>query len=123
MESRKLKIEIPLKLPSLNEYIGQCRSNRYAGANMKRQVERNLSWYINTLPTLEKPVRIHFRWIEGNKKRDIDNVAFGKKFILDCLVKCGKLKNDNTNYVKGFTDTFEYGKEFKIILEIEELEE
>lgn len=30
------RIEIPLRLPSLNYYINECRKNRYAGANMKK---------------------------------------------------------------------------------------
>jgi hypothetical protein len=36
------------------------------------------------------------------------------------MVECGKMKDDNRNYVVGFTDKFEYGKETKVILEIEE---
>ena len=44
----------------------------------------------------------------------------GKKFILDSMVKAGKLKDDNRNFVKGFRDDFEYGKSSKVILEIEE---
>lgn len=28
--------EIPLKLPSLNEYIRECRRNKFAGASMKK---------------------------------------------------------------------------------------
>lgn len=123
MERRIVKLEIPLKLPSLNEYINECRRNRFAGANMKRQIERSLGWYINTLPVFDKPVKIHFHWFEGNKRRDVDNVAFAKKFILDSMVKCGKIKDDNRNFVKSFTDDFTYCKEFKIILEVEELEE
>ena len=66
--------------------------------------------------------RIVFRWIEPNRRRDKDNVAFAKKFILDALVKAGKLKDDNRNCVIAFTDNFEYTKEFKIVLEIEEIE-
>ena len=114
-------LEIPMKLPSLNQYINECRKNRYAGANMKRKIEEELGWYINTLPQYKNPIKIHFRWIEGNKKRDLDNVCFAKKFILDSMVKAGKLKDDNRNYVTGFTDSFEYGSETKVILEIEEI--
>lgn len=119
----KYKIEIPFKLPSLNDYINKCRTNKYAGASMKTKIEKNIAWYINTLPAYKKPVKIHFHWIEGNKRRDLDNVCFAKKFILDCMVKCGKLKDDNRNYVIGFTDTFEYSKETKVILEITEISE
>lgn len=113
-------LEIPFKLPSLNQYINECRKNKYAGANMKRNIEQDIGFYINTLPKYQKPIKIHFHWIEGNKKRDLDNVCFAKKFILDSMVKSGKLKDDNRNYVTGFTDTFEYGDETKVILEITE---
>ena len=115
------KVEIPLKLPSLNQYINECRKNRYAGANMKSKVEEEISWYIKSLPQYKNPIKIHFYWIEGNKRRDLDNVCFAKKFILDAMVKMGKLKDDNRNFVKGFMDSFEYGKETKVILEIEEI--
>lgn len=117
-----IKIEIPMKLPSLNEYINECRKNRYAGANFKAKIEREIGWYINTLPQYKSPIKINFRWIEGNKRRDYDNVCFAKKFILDAMVKLGKLKDDNRNCVTAFTDSFEYGSEFKIVLEIEEIE-
>ena len=115
------KIEIPMRLPSLNQYIFECRKNKYAGANMKKQIEKDLAWYINKLPRYDKPIQIHFHWIEENKRRDLDNVCFSKKFILDSMVKAGKLKDDNRNCVTGFTDTFEYGKESKVILEIKEV--
>ena len=88
---------------------------------MKKQVQEDISWYIIRLPKFENPVKIHFHWIEGNKRRDYDNVSAGKKFILDALVECGKLKDDNRKCVVAFSDTFEYGKEFKVILTIEEV--
>lgn len=114
------KIKIPLKLPSCNEYINACRNNKFAGAKMKKDVENSLAIYINKLPEFTKPVKIHFLWIEKTKKRDIDNVAFGKKFILDTMVKRHKLQNDNRNNVYAFTDEFLYGNENAVILTIEE---
>ena len=57
---------------------------------------------------IASPVHITFVWHEPNKRRDKDNVAFAKKFILDALQKAGRLKNDNNKYVKGFTDKFVY---------------
>lgn len=114
-------VEIPLKLPSLNEYINACRYNRYAGNNMKQKVQKDISIYLNKLPKLNK-VRITFKWYEGNKKRDLDNICFAKKFILDSLVNLGKLKDDNRKNVCGFTDEFYYCNEWKVILEIQEVE-
>ena len=37
------------------------------------------------------------------------------------MVKCGKLKDDNRKCVTGFTDSFEYGSETKVILDIKEV--
>ena len=117
------KLEIPYKFPSFNEYVNECRKNRFAGAKMKRQIQDNIMWFVKRLPKFEKPVKIHFHWIEGNNKRDYDNVAYAKKFILDSLVECGKLADDNRKIVTAFTDTFENGGDWKVILEITEVEE
>lgn len=89
---------------------------------MKKNVDADIGYFINKLPKYNNPIKIHFHWVEENKRRDLDNVCFAKKFILDSMVKAGKLKDDNRNYVKGFNDTFEYGKTSKVILEIEEVE-
>lgn len=112
--------EIPLKLPSLNEYVRICRTNPYKASAFVKNVENNIGVFLMRLPVF-KSVKIHFHWVEGNKRRDLDNIAFSKKFILDALVKQGKLQDDNRKVVTAFTDTFEYGKESKVILEIEEV--
>lgn len=114
------RVVIPFKLPSCNEYINECRRNKYAGAKMKKEIDKIIGYYLIKLPKFEKPVKIHFHWVEGNKRRDLDGICFAKKFILDAMVKKGKLTDDNRNYVTGFTDDFEYGDTNKVILEIEE---
>ena len=114
----KIICNIPFRLPSLNEYINECRRNKFAGAKMKKQIENDIGLYIAKLPKFDAPVTIHFHWIEGNKRRDLDNIAFAKKFILDALVKQGKLKDDNRRCVTAFTDTFGYDKESRVILEV-----
>lgn len=113
---------INMKLPSLNEYVQACRVNRYEGAKMKRGYQDLIAFCLADLPEFEKPVRIHFHWIEENRRRDLDNVAFAKKFILDALVECGKLKDDSQKYVIGFIDTFEIGDWASVIVDIEEVE-
>lgn len=115
------RAEIDLKLPSCNEYINACRYNKYKGAKMKKDIEEQIACYIRNLPNFNKPVKINFLWVEGNKKRDLDGICFAKKFILDSMVKCGKLKDDNRKIVTGFTDSFDYSNETKVILEIEEI--
>ena len=116
-----MKFVIDMKLPSLNDYIRVCRCNKYQAAKFKSDVEREIGVFLLKMPKWNNPIKIHFHWIEGNKKRDLDNIAFAKKFILDAMQKFGKLENDNRKCVMAFTDSFEYGKETKVILEIEEV--
>ena len=117
----KVICEIPFRLPSLNEYINVCRTNPYKASQFKKDLENDIGIFINHLPTFERPIKIHFHWVEENKKRDLDNICASKKFILDALVKFGKLNDDNRKCVTAFTDTFSYDKESKVILEIEEV--
>ena len=117
-----MKFEIDMKLPSLNDYTSWCRKSKFEANRYKAKIEQQIGYCLLNMPKWTKPVKIHFHWIEGNKKRDLDNICFAKKFILDAMVKYGKLKDDNRKCVTAFTDTFEYGKTTKVILEIEEVE-
>jgi Holliday junction resolvase RusA-like endonuclease len=122
----KYTFEINERLPGLNEYTGACRNNKYIGAKMKQDIENTIWIYIKQQmksTKIDSPVKINFKWIEDSKKRDLDNICFAKKFILDALVKANVLRNDTQNFVKGFTDTFEYSNKNSVIVEIEEIEE
>lgn len=106
------KLVIDGKLPNLNDYTRANRTvNRgYSlGSKMKKETEEIISFYImRDLKGIhfDKKVKIDFKWYEENKKRDIDNVAFGKKFILDALVRNGIIQTDGWRGVAGFTDSF-----------------
>lgn len=123
MDAPVLRIEMPIKLPSLNEYVNACRSNPYVGAKMKKDSEELIGWFIKKIAPFRNPVEVSFTWIEPNRRRDVDNVAFGKKFILDALVKNGVLKDDSQRYVRALSDSFQIGKDYMIILEIKEIEQ
>lgn len=102
--------KINAKLPSLNDYTNACRANKYNGAKFKEEVEEVIGWAIRgavcerTLRPTQKPVYIFFEWHEKTKKRDADNIASAKKFILDAMQKHGIIPNDNRKFVKGFQD-------------------
>ena len=106
------------KLPSLNEYIDACRRNRYQAAKMKRDAEELIMWQVKRLLPIKGRVRMRFTWYEESRRIDPDNRAAGKKFILDALQKCGKLKNDNARYIAGFEDRFIYGKGQGVMIEV-----
>lgn len=105
------KVTIPGLLPGLNEYIDAERAvkGKYKAAAMKKQAENVIGYMVKTQlrgVRFDRPVIIHYRWIEPNRRRDKDNVAFAKKFIQDSLVHAGVLVNDGWNQIEGFTDDF-----------------
>lgn len=80
------------------------------GNKYKSEVEEVIGWSIKqaiaskSLHKINWPVIVVFEWHEKTKRRDADNIASAKKFILDALVKQGVLIDDSRKYVKGFYD-------------------
>lgn len=123
-EEMKYKFEIDKRLIGLNEYTNTNRYNRYAGAKQKKEEQEYIKMCIRQQLgnlKIDKPVIGNFIWIEENKRRDLDNVCFAKKFILDSLVELGILKDDNRKMVCGFVDSFKYADKSKVIVELEEI--
>ena len=109
-EKRENGFIIPAKLPSLNEYQNACRSNRYKGAKFKKETEAVIELAIlkamktGELPPLQPPIRVSFVWHERTRRRDADNIASAKKYILDSMQSMNVIPNDNRKIVTGFTD-------------------
>lgn len=101
------------RMPGLNDYIKANRGSRgkFFGNGMKKfltdEVEKLLTSIGDEMPRFTKPVVVVFEWKEMNMKRDPDNVAFAKKFILDGMVKAGMIENDGWKQIAGFADTWE----------------
>lgn len=113
------------RLPGMNDIVAVSKlsKGRYSPYNdMKAYYEVVMSQYFRKCPKFEV-VNIHITWIEPNKRRDIDNIAAGVKFIMDSLVRCGVIQNDSQKFVKGLQHTFDCDpKNPRIIVEIEEVE-
>lgn len=119
---------INAKLPSLNEYIAKINNNRHTGNKFKQETEELIQWAIKSAkikkmiqPTC-KPCIVHFEWHEKTRRRDCDNIASAKKFILDALQKENIIPNDNQKYIKGFTDTFVKDTKDFVIVRLKEVE-
>ena len=100
------RFTIPGRFPSLNDYISAERSQRGYAASMKKKETKRAADAAHGVPTFSDPVIVSFKWVEPNARRDIDNVAFAHKFILDGLVDAGVLKGDSRKYVVGLEDDF-----------------
>lgn len=108
-----MRIRIDTRLPGLNEYITAINRNKYVGNALKRDTEDLICLYISSQRSagtvrrvLNYPVSITFEWHETTKRRDLDNIASAKKFILDALQKCGILDGDGQKYVSKIDDVF-----------------
>ncbi len=102
---------IPGPLPGLNQIILAAKKGKQAYqpySIMKSE------WGMRCQSAISKakvPILIsaylEFVWMEKGRRRDPDNIAVGKKFILDALVEYGAIENDGWKYVKGFSDSWE----------------
>ena len=103
------KLVIYGRLDNLNDYTKACRTDPRVGNRMKKKNEEIISGYIMQQMRgirFDGRVYLHFAWIEPNRNRDLDNVCFAKKFILDALVSNGIIETDGWRGVSGFTDEF-----------------
>jgi Holliday junction resolvase RusA-like endonuclease len=118
-----MKFTVKTRLPGLNEYINACRHNKYKGNELKQNTDSLIGWHIRAakLKKIDKPVKIKFIWHEKSYRRDPDNIASAKKYILDALQKQGILQNDNLKWIKGFQDEFEVGDKDYIEIIFEEV--
>jgi Holliday junction resolvase RusA-like endonuclease len=94
-----MNIYIDYDFPNWNEYINKERTNKFAGARIKRQ-DLDVIRY-STIGMKYKgtyPIRITFKKYFGDKRQDLDNVRI--KGIIDGLVKCGIIENDNLNNIQ-----------------------
>lgn len=100
------------RLSSLNEYTLKCRGNygQYGGNQLKKKNEKiviNAILQDNIKKVTKYPIKLEYKWIEQNKKRDKDNIAFAHKFIQDALVESGILENDTWKFIECFSDDFD----------------
>ena len=103
------KFCIEQRLPGLNELINANRTNKYRGAQLKKDTEQMISLYIlnavnnGKLKPIDGSCTVNFDWCERTRKRDVDNIQSSQKFILDALQKTGIIPNDSQRYVQQTT--------------------
>jgi Holliday junction resolvase RusA-like endonuclease len=96
----EVKFTVLGNLPTLNEYTGANRRNRYAGASMKANAEKLIAHYLKLqgVPSIDKPFKLSVDWYEKDLKKDFDNVVFAQKFLLDSMVENKVIPNDSRRY-------------------------
>ena len=105
-----MKIFLDVNFPSLNEYIKADRSNRYAGAAMKKKYTGIVQLLVRNCKLEPIKYDVAFTWIKPNNRKDHDNISFAQKFVLDGFVKSGVLSNDNSKHINSLHHHFEVDK-------------
>lgn len=112
---KKNRIVIQGELMDLNNFIDKQRANRFGGANAKKKETDKCAIYIKRamnqgLRVDKLPVHLNISWYMKNKRKDKDNIAFAKKFILDGMIQARLIRNDGWKEISGFTDEFHVDK-------------
>lgn len=94
-------------MPDLNEVIDEAKIHWSRYYKLKKTWTDIVAWSClsQRIPHFENLILI-VSWIEPNRRKDPDNIAFAKKFILDGLVSAKVIDNDGWNHVLGWTDEF-----------------
>lgn len=117
-----MKVMIKHDFPTLNEYTSANRANVYKGNQMKKEATNIVAWHFSG-KKIQTPCKVKFIWHLKNNRRDYDNVAFAKKFILDGMQQACAIPNDNAKHVVGFIDEFVKSDFWGCEVEILETEE
>ena len=124
---------IPGPLPGMNEMLFARAAGRTTGRKRRDRYQRMKHQWTKTvaelarcesLPAMTARAWISFAWVEKDRRRDPDNVAAARKFVLDGLVKAGVLANDGQKQISGFLDTFhlaEDGRSPGVLVELWEV--
>jgi Holliday junction resolvase RusA-like endonuclease len=111
-------IELYYDFVFLNEYINAERRNKYIASKIKRDTTHFVMWSVMNHEKIKTPTRLKFTWLIPNKRRDLDNIAYAKKYILDGFVKAKLIPSDNLKHIIGFTDEFEISNKIGVRIEV-----
>lgn len=123
MAAVKNRIVIEGPLPTLNEYTDDNRTHYHKGAKLKKEATYVCQVFIqqainNGLELPKLPMDLKFTWYVKNRRKDKDNIAFAKKFILDGMITSNLIKNDGWAQIGDFTDTFIIDENERVEIEL-----
>lgn len=115
-----MKLFIKYDFPNWNDYINLERRNKYAANNLKQKEKEIVRCFtIGKKYDGKYPVEIAFKPHFKDYRKDLDNTRV--KGLLDGLVTCKVLKNDNLKHIQKITLEPVFDEEEGIEIEIKEI--
>ena len=107
--SPRIELTYRGRLPSTNDLIQLNRTNRFAGAAMKKTYTKELAetFRAQTCERFTEHVTCTVTFYEDTMRRDDDNVISGCKYLLDGLVTAGIIKDDSPKYLHLKAERFQ----------------
>jgi len=102
----------------LNEMINLNRTNKYKAAKIKRETTFAMYHEFYSQEKIKTPVRLKFTWLVLNKRRDLDNLSYAVKEIVDGMVKAKVIPNDNLMHIIGLQHEFKISDKIGVIIEV-----
>src|SRR3954468_6926208 len=100
---------IPGPLPGMNDVIDAAKGSGGRGKDysVMKRTWSEIVWAVALRARIQRPgpfagpVHVRFLWVERDQRRDKDNIAAAKKFVLDGLVTALVLRSDGWDGVGG----------------------
>ena len=107
MRSGCQSLTIAGTLPAFNDVIRESKAHFANYSKDKKRHTHKIAWLCRSqrLQPFEERSQFLFIWHAPDKRKDPDNIAFAKKYILDGFVAAGLMK-DGWSGVGGLADDF-----------------
>ena len=98
---------IPGPLPGRNEQEAAARTHYHTAAQLKDLWTSHVARIFAGSGQRYNRVKVHFRFLEPNRRRDPDNIIAAMKYILDGIVAADIIKKDGWTQIAGLTFEWE----------------
>jgi Holliday junction resolvase RusA-like endonuclease len=113
-----MEFKLVFEFKSINDVINDCKKHWSKYSKVKHKTNELIALQTPKL-NIDYPIDILFEWHLKDKRRDHDNIAFNKKYVLDGMTQKGAITTDRQSVVKNFKDIFVYDtKEDYVIVKI-----
>lgn len=114
-----IRFEIKGSLPSANEVIALAKKSPFAYSSLKKKATNKVKMSCLNIAEINTPAHFEITYFCKDKRKDLDNIAFAKKFIFDGLIKAKKIPNDGWGEISSWEESFAIDKKNpRIVIQI-----